>query len=254
MAGGARWLPILLALIAGLQFSGLAAAEEGAQPSVTTEAPKPVTEDAIRLLEMGKLLMGENNPAYARAAVKLDAATRNAAEAQALGIFQRVVKQYPSYAEGWLWLGIALCEALQYSPEHPDGEPARTEASTTEGLQCFRTAWELSPSDLVTVSFYCESLVTYRRDFPLARKIWECFYPVARTDMQRVMALTQCARACLNQAYFGKAEKMPAEEVKALYLAAQSYLDRAAKLCPNCQDVKEMQELLRKYRKELCEK
>ncbi len=64
-----------------------------------------------------------------------------------------------------------------------------------------------------------------------------------------MVALVQSARASLNKAYFGKAEKMPPDEVRQNYLDAENALLLAAKLCPKAEDVKLMQALLQQYRK-----
>ncbi|MHB9132311.1 MAG: tetratricopeptide repeat protein [Armatimonadota bacterium] len=248
MAGVTRWH--LIALITLLVCAAPVLAGEQPTPPVS-KPPASVTEDMVRLLELGKLLMGQNNPTYAQSAVKLDNDTRNAAGAQALDIFRRVVKSHPEYADGWLWLGIALTETLVYSKEHPKGKCAPTDAQITEGMQAFRVAYMRNPADLVTVSYYGEGLMVYQKDFDNARKLWEGYLRLATTDMQRVTALTQAGRACLNKAYFGKADNMPAEEIRKHYQAATDFMQKAAKLCPNSQEVKTMQELLKKLRKEL---
>ena len=64
-----------------------------------------------------------------------------------------------------------------------------------------------------------------------------------------MVALVQSARASLNMAYFGRAEKMSPEEVKQNFLDAEHSVQLAAKLCPKAKDVKQMQTLLQQYRK-----
>ena len=207
----------------------------------------------LRLIEIGKLQMGRNNPAYAatQSATPLDFSARNAAGEQALRTFQFVVKMFPQHADAWLWLGIAETETLHCSKDHPEGQPIASKEKLQEAIQNFRKAYELRPDDLIIVSYYGEALISYGNDFPTARKLWETYLTVADTDLHRVTAHVQTARACLNQAYFGKAEKMPAAEIKQLYTDAERYVKQAAKICPNDEDVKEMQSLLQQYRKSL---
>ncbi len=221
-----------------------------APPAATTATTTP-TAEVIRQLEDGKVLMGLNNPFYAETVEKETPEARNIAGTRALEIFREVVKQYPQYADGWLWLGIALTETLRYTKDHPEGIPTATDEEITEGMQAFKTAHERSPTDLVYASYYGEGLMTYRRDFATAYKMWETFAAVAKNDMERTMAYVQAGRACLNLATFGKAEKKPDAEVRSQYQAAVGFIDKAAKLCPNAKDVKEMQVLLKQYRKSL---
>ncbi len=251
--GAAYWCAGIF--ISMLLWAGLPTiAEEPSSPPVSPRVPPALNDDAQRLLELGQLLMGRNNPAYAKDQNKLSIAERNTAGDKALSTFRMVVKLEPKSSQAWLWLGIALTETLYYTKEVPRGHPQLTDSRITEGVNAFRTAYERDPVCEDCVKYYGDALIEYRRDFDGARKLWETYLTVATSDLQREMALVQAARACLNKAYFGKDAKMPADEVRQYYLAAQGYVDRAAKLCPNATDVKEMQALLQAHRKALCGK
>jgi tetratricopeptide (TPR) repeat protein len=247
LSGGARWIAIILFAI--LAITVFASAEETPPRDDNPPAPVIITADIARLLELGKLLMGQNNPAYAPAPDKLSFEQRNSAGEQALRTFQDVVKREPRLSEGWLWLGIAYTENLRYSKEFPHGHPIVTEAVTSDGIEAFRKAYECDPANEDCVKYYGDALIEYRKDFDAALKLWEKYLTVARTDLQKVIAYVQAARACLNKAYFGKVTKLPPETVKQYYQQAVDYQQQALKLCPNARDVKEMQQLLARYRK-----
>lgn len=251
MAAAPRRLAVFC-IVSVLLCAGAVLAEGTTPPPTTPNAPASVADDAARLLELGKLLMSQNNPCYAAKPAKLDFAARNAAGDQAVQTFQKVVKLHPQLADGWLWLGIALTETLHYSKEFPQGQAVTSESQLTDGVQAFRTAYERTPTNLICVSYYGEALMVYKRDFAAAGKLWERYLQVASTDVQRVTALVQTARAILNAAYFGKADKtMTADQVRTSFARAESYVVQAAKLCPAAADVKEMQALLQQYRKTL---
>lgn len=245
MACRACWPAIALICIC-LWSLPLVAQETAPPPAI--EEPASVTQDEVRLLELGKLLMGQNNPAYAPAAATLPIDTRNQAGEQALRTFQAVVKRNPKSVDGWLWSGIALTETLYYTKKDPKGVPVRNEARVTEGVNAFRTAYELAPDEMVCVSYYSDALMNYRKDFAAVRNLWDTFLRVADSDQQRAIALVQAARACLNAAYFGKQQKMPAAQVRQHFLAAEEYVRLAAKLCPKSPGVLEMQQLLQQNR------
>jgi len=247
MAGGIRWLAIILIGYV-IWMAPLHAGEKASSPEGNT-APPAITEDAARLLELGKLFMGQNNPTYTDSTAKYTIESRNMAAEQALNTFRTVVKLYPQYAEGWLWLGIALTETLHYTKEAPQGQHVITENKINEGVQAFRNAYERAPADITYVKYYGDALMVYQYDFDGARKLWERYLPMATTDLQRVTALVQSARASLNKAYFGKAKKMPAAEIRQNFQDAANAVQRAAKLCPKADDVKQMQALLQQYRK-----
>lgn len=220
-----------------------------------TAPPTAITEDARHLLELGQLLMGQNNQTYALKTTRMDMEKRNETGAQALRIFHQLVTRYPDFADGWLWLGIALTERLQYSPKHPEGESLRSKEEIAEGMSAFRKAYECRPDDLVCVLYYGEALMTYRQDFDKARTLWEQYLLTARTDMQKVTALTQAARACLNKAYFGaNKKKLTPQTAKQLLDKADQYINQAIKICPNAPDVKSMKALLQQYRNVICGK
>jgi len=247
MTVGMRWLAIIL-LGLGCWNMSLHAEEHAPAPEKTNK-PSAITEDASRLLELGKLLMGQNNPVYSGTPMKNCADARNAAGEQALSTFRTVVKLYPQFAEGWLWLGIALTETLYYSKDEPQGRSTLTEEKSAEGVQAFRCAYDRAPANITYVKYFGDALMTYKHDFEGARKLWAAFLPTAVTDLQRVVALVQSARASLNKAYFGKDAKMSPGEIAQNFHAAENNVMLAAKLCPNARDVKEMQILLQQYRK-----
>ncbi len=139
--------------------------------------PPAITEDASRLLELGKLLMGQNNPSMPSHPRELSADARNAAGEQALSTFRTVVKLYPQSAEGWLWLGIALTETLRYSKEAPQGQRTLSDDRIAEGVQALRNAYQRAPADITFVRYYGDALMTYKHDFDGARKFWETFLP-----------------------------------------------------------------------------
>jgi tetratricopeptide (TPR) repeat protein len=243
-----RWL--LASLLCLLTWTACLAAETTPTPA-SSGAPASITEDAVKLLELGKLCLGRNNPEFAATAVKLDPDTRNAEGEKALRTFQSLVKRYPQYADGWMWLGLALTETLQCSKEHPDGVPLLTETRISDGLAAFQKAYTANPSNLTYVCCLSDALMLHRKDFDGARKLWDRYLTTATTDVNRVTALVQAGRACLNKAYFGKSANMAADEVAKYYQAAVTYIKQAARLLPKSDSVKEMQELLRQYRKPL---
>lgn len=246
LAGGLRCYVMLL--VSCLAWSTFAFAQE-ATPQQLNLLPATVTTDAEHLLELGQLLMGQNNPGYALKRAELDQTARNEAGAQAVRTLKQLTTLYPKFADGWLWLGIAYTETLRYSDKAPRGEPARTKESIASGIEAFRTAWELQPNDLVYATYFGEALMTYCADFDGARKFWEKYLATVKTDMQRVTALTQIARACLNKGYFGKINKtLSAVQIKEQYTTAEKYVNEAAAICPRAADVQAMQKLLRDYR------
>ncbi len=252
-SNGLRWLLVVWLICC---LAPVARAQETAPPPDGQTAPPLVSNDIPRLLELGRHLVWQNNPALAPAGVKVDASltpdARNEAAAQALRTFRSVVTRAPRNPEAWLWLGIALTHTLHYSKEHPKGERNLTDAEVNEALDAFRSAYERQSHDIAYVSYFGDALMELRRDFDTARKLWDSFLPVAKDDIQRVTALTQAARACLNKAYFGKSgNTLSAEQAKQAYLDAQNYVVRAAKIVPKAACVRDMQALLQQYRKYL---
>jgi hypothetical protein len=249
---GWRWI---VCLWVGLcLLAGVAHAQDTAPPPTGQSAPPLVSSDIPRMIEMGQHLVWQNNPALAPPGVKPDTslshAARNDAAAQAQRIFRAVVTRVPQNAQGWLWLGITLSQTLQYDKEHPKGQRVLTDAVLTEALDAYRTAYERAATDMVFVGYYGDALMELRRDFDTARKLWDSFLPVAKDDVQRVTALTQAGRACLNKAYFGKTgNTLTAEQAAAVYKEAQAYVNRAAQLVPKAECVRTMQGLLQQYRK-----
>ncbi len=243
-----RWL--LVGLL-GLLIWCPVAADETTPTPVTAGAPTSITEDAVKLLDQGKVYLGLNNPEFAAKPQQLDPDTRNGDGDKALRTFQSLVKRFPQYADGWMWLGLALTETLQCSKEHPEGVPQLTESRIADGLAAFEKAYNTNPGNLTYVCCYSDALMTLRKDFDTTRKLWDRYLPTATSDVNRVTALVQAGRACLNKAYFGKSATMPADEVKQYYQAAATYVKQAAHLLPKSDSVKEMQELLRQYRKPL---
>ncbi len=239
-----RALALLLLMLLALLPLG---AEE---PPPEHPAPPPISVESARLLELGKLLMGQNNPALALEPERLPLEQRNAAADQALRTFKVVVKREPKLAEGWLWLGIALTQTLRYSREFPQGKPLRTEANINEGLQAFRTAYECAPANEDCIKYYSDALMEFRKDFQTALTLWEKYLaaPEPRTDLQKMIAQVQAARACLNKAYFGREDKLPPDVIRKSYYDAVAYLQQASALFPAANDVKEMQGLLLQYK------
>lgn len=251
MGSGLSTLLLALALLVCNAFPAWA---ESAKPDPDNRpAPEAVTEDAVRLLQLGQLYMGRNNPNYSLQPEKLDFDTRNSAAAQARRIFQQVTTRFPRYGDGWLWLGISLTETLAYSKKKPEGEPVRVVADLADGVQAFRRAYESKTDDIVYAMYYGEALMTCSGDFDGARVLWSEYLKSARTDMQRVTALTQAARACVNKAYFGKvAKKISVQQARQLFGEAEAFALRAAGLCPQAPDVKAMKALLEKHRDFIC--
>jgi len=177
--------------------------------------------------------------------MRLDSDSRNAAGEQALHIFNLLVVSYPKSAECWLWYGIALTETLRYSVDAPDGVYTENADELTRGTQAFLRAYELSPKDLVCVGYFGEALMVYRKDFDAAQRIWTEYRKLASTDLQKVTANVQLARACLNKAYFGKAKNtLSKREITELLKSADDYLKSASSICPNASDVREMKQIL----------
>jgi hypothetical protein len=232
------------ALVLGLLVLALGVAAWGGDPA------KP-PEEAARLLAVGKQLMGQNNPIYAADDAKLSVEARNAAGAQALATFRTVTQQFAEVAEGWMWLGVALTETLVYSHEHPDGVCDPSDADAKAGVVAFEEAYKRQPTVLQYVGYYGEALLTIRRDYDAARRLWETFLTVVDTDLQRMLARVQAARACLNKAVDLKSRKRPLSETRPLFNAAAAHIAAAAKLCPRSRDVQEMQQLLDSLRKDL---
>lgn len=246
MAGVHRWLAIIAVVLLSSAVPVLAG-EEDAPPAPTTTAPPDIKEDIARLLELGKLLMGRNNPAYAPAPIDLPFEERNRAGEQALSTFQEVVKREPKLAQGWLWLGIAYTCQLRYEKKTPRGKPLRTEAFVNAGIDAFRKAYACDSAGEDCVKYYGDALMEFRKDFDAALKLWQDYLAVAKTDLQRMLALVQAARACLNKAHAGKEAKEPAERVRQCYQDAVGYLEQAAALFPKARDVNEMRALLARY-------
>ena len=251
MAGGRRWF--LLALICSLAVAGRVAAQDVAPLPVTpppaiTDDVHPITEDVQRLLELGELYMGMNNPDYARRPATIDPSTRDHAGPQAARVFQQVTTLAPDNADGWLWLGIANTEMLRYTKKAPQGEPANSLADLQAGLRAFRSAVHCQSNDLLCATYYGDALMRYGGDFDAARDFWDNYASTAKTDLQRVTALTQAARACLNKAYFGKQHKtLTPDEAKSQYASATRYVQQAAALMPRMRAVQTMQTLLQQY-------
>lgn len=240
---------IFLACILVVIGGGSLLAQRSTTAAGDRTTPPAVTDDAERLLQLGQLYMGQNNPEYALQPAKLDATARNDAGGRARRIFQQLTARFPDNGDGWLWLGISYTETLRYTPKAPKGERQRSAEEIADGLHAFRTAYESKPDDIVYAVYYGEALMTCSEDFDGARKLWDKYLKNAKTDMQRVMALTQSARACLNKAYFGKmAKKLPGQEIRQLFLEAEDLVAQAVRICPKTPDVKTMQELLDKYR------
>ena len=116
--------------------------------------------------------MGKNNPAYALQTTMLDMKTRNEAGAQAMRIFRLVTERYPSCADGWFWLGIALTETLRYTKIIRMAYEAHTPAMTTEGVRAFRAAYDSKPDDLIFATYYGEALMAYCEEFDTALAFW----------------------------------------------------------------------------------
>jgi tetratricopeptide (TPR) repeat protein len=245
------WLAALAVVLPCLIMPACA---ENGPAGTPPPVPVAINEDSARLMELGKLLMGQNNPAYALFAEKLPLERRNAAGEQALRTFLTLVKREPRYAEGWLWLGIAYTERLQYSKDCPQGKCLRSEATISNGLEAFKTAYTCKPTSEDCVKYYGDALIEFRHDFDGALKLWQGYLAVAKTDLQKVLAYVQAARACLNKAYFGKEAKLPPEFVRQQYQEAVNYVQMAAKLLPYARDVKEMQALLLQYKRLLAGK
>ena len=221
-----------------------------APPTDTT--PAAVTEDAQRLLELGQLLMGDNNPQYTLTPKKMSADARNRAGEQALRVFEQVTTLYPDFSDGWLWLGIARTEMLIYDKDGADGKPRRTPEDIALGVRAFRFAVDAKPDNLLCATFYGDALMVYLEDFDAARAFWENFYTQARSDLARVTAQVQASRACLNHAYFGHLRKTLAPDaIKVLFADAEKYAKQAAEIMPRAADVKAMLALLDKHRKTL---
>jgi len=253
MAGGKRWFCLLL--IYCFVMAGRLFAQDVAPAQISTPPPAAITDDVKRLLELGELYMGINNPDYARRVVKVDPNARNAAGVKALHVFHQVTTLAPDDQEGWLWLGIAYTETLHYTDKSTQGEPARTHADIQSGINAFRTAFRCQPTDLLCATYYGDAMMVYCENFDGARDFWENYLSTAKTDMQRVTALTQAARACLNKAYFGKIRKtLSPDEVKQQFTDAEHYVQQAAAIMPRVRSVKIMQDLLQQYRSACCGK
>lgn len=247
MAGRSSWLAIIALLL--LIFAAPVFADEKDQSAESTPSTAPVITDEIaRMLERGRSLMGQNNPVYAPVPIKIPFEERNRAGREALHVFEEVVEREPKLAQGWLWLGIAYTQQLQFSKNTPQGKPYRPEVYITEGLEAFQKAYLCDPTSEDGVKYYGDALMEFRKDFDAALKLWLDYLTVAKTDLQRMAANVQAARACLNKSNFGKEAKMSPELVQKYYQDAVIYVGNAAELCPNARDVKEMQALLGKYK------
>jgi len=247
IAGIPRWLAIIaffLLIIAAPVF-----ADEKDQPAESTPPTAPVITDEIaRMLERGRSLMGQNNPLYAPVPIKIPFEERNRAGKEALHVFEEVTEREPKLAQGWLWLGIAYTQQLQYAKNVPRGKPYRPEAYIDQGIEAFKKAYLCDPTSEDGVKYYGDALMEFRQDFDTALTLWLDYLTVAKTDLQQMVANVQAARACLNKANFGKEAKMSPEMVQKYYQDAVIYVGNAAELCPNARDVKEMQALLGKYK------
>jgi tetratricopeptide (TPR) repeat protein len=253
MTGGYRWF--LLLFICCFAVAGRLFAQDEAPAQVTATPPSAITDDVKRLLELGELYMGINNPEYARRVIKSDPATRDVAGSQALCVFQQVTTLAPDNQDGWLWLGIAYTERLHYTKQTPQGIATHTRADITAGMDAFRMALRCQPTDLLCATYYGDALMTYCQNFDAAREFWDNYLTIAKTDMQRVIAMTQAARACLNKAYFGKQRKtLSADEAKEQYATAERYVQQAAAIMPRMRAVQTMQALLLQYHDACCSK
>lgn len=254
MTGGHRRLLLVIMLLCCIAFE-YAMAQDVAPAQVNTVSPPAITDDVKRLLELGELYMGINNPDYARKTENIDPASREKAGMQALHVFQQVTTLAPDDQEGWLWLGIVYTETLHYTKKTPQGVPAHTDADISAGINAFRAALRCQPSDLLCATYYGDALMTFCANFDAARDFWDNYLTTAKSDMQRATALTQAARACLNKAYFGKVHKtLSADEQKAMYTNAERYLQQAVALMPRMRAVTTMQALLQQYHDDFCGK
>ncbi len=253
MTGGHRWL--LLSLIIAYATIGRVWAQDIAPAQVNVTPPAAIDNDVTRLLELGERYMGMNNPDYARRPVKIDLNAREKAGMQAIRVFQQVTALAPNNQDGWLWLGIAYTEKLHYAKKAAHGVPAHTDADIAAGIAAFRTALRCQPTDLLCATYYGDALMTFCANFDAAHDFWDNYFTTAKTDMQRAMALTQEARACLNKAYFGKLHKtLSADEAKTQYANAEHYMQQASALMPRMGSVLTMQELLQQYHDDICGK
>ncbi|HEX2952020.1 MAG TPA: hypothetical protein VHV83_21000 [Armatimonadota bacterium] len=253
MTGGVRWL--LLFFVVLTTCTVLMAAQGQAPTQAKSSVPPQaatISKESMQVFLEGQRCMGLNNPAYSLDKNDVGMAARNDAGDKALQYFRQVTTMYPKFAEGWLWLGIVLTERLQYSKQAPKGELLRSEDDIHKGIDAFHNAYLCDTNNLLCVTYYGEALMAYQGDFEAASKLWEQYLLVAKTDMQRVTALTQAGRAYFNMGYFGKRRKnMSAKTIKRNYLTAEGYIEQAAKICPNTPSVKEMQGLLQQYRSTL---
>ena len=246
MAGRLRWLAIITLFV--LIFAAPVFADEQEEPSDPPPAAPAISEEIARMLERGRTLMGQNNPIYAPVPIKLPLEDRNRAGREALRTFEEVTEREPKLAQGWLWLGIAYTQQLEYAKNVPQGKPYRPDAYVSKGLEAFNTAYRCDPTNEDSVKYYGDALMEFRKDFDAALTLWLDYLTVAKTDLQQMVANVQAARACLNKANFGKETKLSPEQIQKYYQDAVIYIDHAAALCPNARDVKEMQALLGKYK------
>ncbi|MHB0936244.1 MAG: tetratricopeptide repeat protein [Armatimonadota bacterium] len=244
---GRRWLAII-AIILLIAVAPVFADENEESSEPTPPAAPVITEEIARMLERGRMLMGQNNTDYAPIPIKIPFEERNRAGREALHVFEEVVEREPKLAQGWLWLGIAYTQQLQYTKSIPQGKPYRPEAYVNEGIEAFQKAHLCDPASEDGVKYYGDALMEFRKDFDAALKLWQDYLLVAKTDLQRMVANVQAARACLNKANFGKEAKLPPEQVQKYYQDAVVYVNNAVELCPNARDVKEMQALLGEYK------
>lgn len=246
MAGTVRWLAIISLFV--LIVAAPIFAVEKEEPSEPPSAAPVITEEIARMLERGRTLMGQNNPIYAPVPIKLPPEGRNRAGREALRTFEEVTEREPKLVQGWLWLGIAYTQQLEYTKNAPQGKPYRPAAYIDKGLEAFHKAYQCDPTNEDSVKYYGDALMEFRKDFDAALTLWQDYLTVAKTDLQRMVANVQAARACLNKANFGKEAKLSPEQIQKYYQDAVTYVDNAAALCPNARDVKEMQALLGKYK------
>lgn len=218
-------------------------ADEAAAPP-----PPAITEDANRMLELGQLLMGENNPKYAPVPHKISPEQRNIAGQQAQQLFIQLTVLYPDFPDGWLWLGIASTYRLHYQN---DGSVINKPLATEElasALRAFRNALALMPQNLLYATYYGDALMSYLQDFDAAQEFWLQYHDGAQSDLQRMTALVQVSRSQLNKAYFAfQYKNLPTADIKSIFTAAENFAAQAAKIMPRASDVTDMQKLLKQY-------
>lgn len=237
-----KWCRCSLILLFLMLPFKIFAAEEVPPP------PQAITEDAQRMLELGQLLMGENNPAFAPAPNKLSPDARNKAGKQATQLFTQLSVLYPDFPDGWLWLGIACTNTLHYQKNGVIDKTPHSPEELATALRAFRNALDLVPQNLLYATYYGDALMSYLQDFDAAYNFWQQYLTAAESDLQRVTALVQMSRALLNKAYFAfQNKKIPIAEINKIFASAENYAAEAAEIMPRASDVIAIQELLKEY-------